>query len=219
MYFEFSIVGYRSPHLTMSIDIFCEIKGIITVTREPNTVCLDWKRWLTLILYTKITSCWKKEGRKKAWGRNWTRLSAFQSSGGDVQELFRISHMNSVTTKTQFSLFTYCTTPQNSWLFLACKGWGKTDVEACTRSHSEKYTRFIRSEAPSFLRAELHLSSLSGLCLFLSLTRSEADVGHICWLVIWCECCWWALHVLKGTEILPSSRDQTNSAAPHFFKY
>lgn len=28
----------------MIIDIFCEIKGIITVTREPNTVCLDWKR-------------------------------------------------------------------------------------------------------------------------------------------------------------------------------
>lgn len=35
----FRIPVYRSAHLTKII--FCEIKGIITVTREPNTVCLD----------------------------------------------------------------------------------------------------------------------------------------------------------------------------------
>lgn len=37
------VLGYRSPHLTEIVDIFFEITGIITVTREPNKVCLDRK--------------------------------------------------------------------------------------------------------------------------------------------------------------------------------
>lgn len=38
-----SFQGYRSSHLAQIIDIFCEIKSIIAVTREPVTVILDWK--------------------------------------------------------------------------------------------------------------------------------------------------------------------------------
>lgn len=35
--------GYRSQCLAQITDIFCEIKGIILVTRAVVTVCLDWK--------------------------------------------------------------------------------------------------------------------------------------------------------------------------------
>lgn len=35
--------GYGSQCLAQITDIFCKIKGIITVTRELVAVCLDWK--------------------------------------------------------------------------------------------------------------------------------------------------------------------------------
>lgn len=143
-----------------------------------------------------MTSCLKKRKEKSLGTEPQLRL---QSSVGNVQGMFRISCMNSVTTKTHFILFTYCCTFKNLWFLLW--GWGKT-VVVMFIFRSRCIMHFISTEALQFFIAgQIQQSFVSIVYLDYASFWTSSKTQTICCLTSRNELLMFVIYMSKTTFI------------------